>query len=34
MLGSKTPASFLGDLFDIQKIENLQERGTEYRYSK
>lgn len=29
MLGSKTPASFSGDLFDNQKIENLQERGTE-----
>lgn len=34
MLGSKTPASFSGDLFDNQKIENLQGRGTEYRYSK
>lgn len=29
MLGSKKLASFLGNLYDIQETENLQERVTE-----
>lgn len=34
MLSATKPASFLEDLFDIQEIQSLQERGTEYRFSK
>lgn len=34
MLSATTPASFSQDLFDIQEIESLQERGRGPKFSK